>query len=82
MKESGEMSATILRLVPGEGVATARVSRRSRFGLHSVAVLVAEFRRRLRSRARLARLDDYMLRDIGITRAEAGREANKPFWRA
>ena len=29
----------------------------------------------------LARLDDDALRDIGISRSDAAREAAKPFWR-
>ena len=29
----------------------------------------------------LARLDDHLLRDIGVTPGEAAREAAKPFWR-
>ena len=33
------------------------------------------------SRNLLSQLDDYMLKDIGVTRAEAQLEANKPFWR-
>lgn len=33
-----------------------------------------------RQRARLAYLDDRMLRDIGITRAEAKAEATRPAW--
>jgi len=37
--------------------------------------------RRRRSRNLLSQLDDYMLKDIGVTRAEARLEANKPFWR-
>jgi uncharacterized protein YjiS (DUF1127 family) len=36
---------------------------------------------RSRQRRQLAELGDYMLRDIGITRAEAWFEADKPFWR-
>lgn len=35
---------------------------------------------RYRSRTLLAQLDDYMLKDIGVTRAEAQLEAGKPFW--
>ncbi len=35
---------------------------------------------RWRSRRALERLDDHGLRDIGITRAQARREAARPFW--
>ncbi|MBV8492392.1 MAG: DUF1127 domain-containing protein [Alphaproteobacteria bacterium] len=45
------------------------------------AALLREWRRRARSRAELARLDDRMLRDIGVTPGEAWQEINKPFWR-
>lgn len=37
--------------------------------------------RRYRSRARIATLDAHLLKDIGVTFAEAEHEANKPFWR-
>ena len=37
--------------------------------------------RRHRSRQRISELDRHMLKDIGITFAEAEAEANKPFWR-
>ena len=40
-----------------------------------------EWRRRARDRAQLAALDDRMLADIGISRAEAEFLSNKPFWR-
>jgi uncharacterized protein YjiS (DUF1127 family) len=40
-----------------------------------------EWRRRARDRAELAALDDRMLADIGISRADAEFLANKPFWR-
>jgi uncharacterized protein YjiS (DUF1127 family) len=35
---------------------------------------------RARQRALLEEMDDYQLRDIGITRAEALGEASRPFW--
>lgn len=36
---------------------------------------------RIRDRRRLLELSDHMLKDIGITRIDALREAGKPFWR-
>lgn len=36
---------------------------------------------RYRERCALSRLDDYLLKDIGLTRTEARREMDKPFWR-
>lgn len=36
---------------------------------------------RARERRSLVSLDDRMLKDIGIGRAEAWAEADKPFWR-
>jgi uncharacterized protein YjiS (DUF1127 family) len=37
--------------------------------------------RRYRSRQNIAQLDSHMLKDIGVSFAEAEAEANKPFWR-
>ena len=37
--------------------------------------------RRYRSRQRIAHLDGHLLKDIGVSFAEAEAEANKPFWR-
>jgi uncharacterized protein YjiS (DUF1127 family) len=37
--------------------------------------------RRRRQLGELAELDDYLLKDIGVSREEALREAAKPFWR-
>ena len=34
------------------------------------------------SRQRLARLDDHLLRDVGITQAEARHEAERTCWNA
>jgi len=41
-----------------------------------------EWRRRHRSRARLQAMSDHMCKDIGISSADAWREARKPFWKA
>jgi uncharacterized protein YjiS (DUF1127 family) len=43
--------------------------------------LVGEWFRRMESRRELAALNDRALRDIGLTRVDALREADKPFWR-
>ncbi len=40
------------------------------------------WRRRFHDRRALATLCDRSLRDIGLTRHDADREARKPFWRA
>jgi uncharacterized protein YjiS (DUF1127 family) len=37
---------------------------------------------RRRQRHALLELSDHMLKDIGLSRSEAGREGRKPFWRA
>ena len=52
-----------------------------RQALTSITAMPREWRRRARSRAELAMLDERMLRDIGVTRADIWREVNKPFWR-
>lgn len=43
--------------------------------------LIAQWIDRSRQRHVLAGLEDRMLRDIGITRVDAARECEKPFWR-
>ncbi len=47
---------------------------------HAVGRL-REWGRRSRDRAELGALDDRMLKDIGLTRADAEFLSNKPFWR-
>lgn len=44
------------------------------------AALVENWLSISRQRRALARLDDRMLRDIGVSRASANRESNRPFW--
>jgi len=55
-------------------------ARLSRWLSASVAQ-VMEWRRRAHSREALLDLDDRSLRDIGLDRASAYREASLPFWR-
>lgn len=49
--------------------------------LRRVIDRLLEWNERARQRRQLARLDDYLLRDIGLSRVDAEQEARKPFWR-
>ena len=41
---------------------------------------LARWRRIRRERQQLLDLDEHMLRDVGLTRAQARQEASRPFW--
>jgi uncharacterized protein YjiS (DUF1127 family) len=56
-----------------------RSSSRGSTLLRIVAVIEMAVERR-RSRVALMELSDAQLKDIGISRSEAFREANRPFW--
>ncbi len=43
--------------------------------------LLLAWQERADERLRLREMDDHMLKDIGVSRAEALRESAKPFWR-
>lgn len=43
---------------------------------------LVEWRARARERRQLSTLSDAMLKDIGISRADASTEFEKPFWRS
>ena len=42
--------------------------------------VLATWGERLKQRAALAEMDERMLKDIGLSRADALAEADKPFW--
>lgn len=68
----------------GKAAAAVRRRPRRRATKGMVARMLAwlrAWRRRAKDRSALAALDDRMLADIGISRAEAEFLANKPFWR-
>ena len=68
-----------VRRVNGAAIgAIARAGGRALAWLYSC---LAEWYRRSRSRAELARFSPRMLRDIGITPGDLERECDKPFWR-
>ena len=62
------------------------ISRQTNLGLSAVAGALAqsfqEWRERVRQRHALARLDDRLLRDMGLSRADVEQEVGKPFWQA
>ena len=60
-------------LLPRRGAA-----RRSLFVL--AWEIVCLWQRRSEERYRLHELDERMLKDIGVSRADVSREARKPFW--
>lgn len=80
MKEP-DCSHTILRratpLVLGSALA-----RRCGRACEGIAEIGLQWIDRGRQRRQLAELSDHMLRDIGLTRADAWAEADKPFWRS
>ena len=53
-----------------------------RGGVIRIAEAFLTWHDRARERRALMELSEPMMRDIGISRAEAHREAAKPFWRA
>jgi uncharacterized protein YjiS (DUF1127 family) len=70
-------------LFPPQADAIWRPARRRFNGRFAAACsLLAAWIERTRQRSALTSLEDHMLRDIGITRADAARESRKPFWNA
>lgn len=43
--------------------------------------ILLEWQRRARTRHELALLSDFDLKDVGLSRADIVKEADKPFWR-
>ncbi|MGH7044143.1 MAG: DUF1127 domain-containing protein [Acetobacteraceae bacterium] len=72
-----------LSATSGGGAWTAPRRRQPRilWRLAYVATTLRAAWRRQRSRARIVHLNAHLLRDIGVSFAEAEHEANKSFWR-
>jgi len=75
------MSAIRFEDVGGRIVRTRRSARSAGNAVRRLLGALREWRQRSKSRAQLATLDDRMLADIGISRADAEFLANRPFWR-
>ena len=78
---SGLRTAT--RPTPGLDISLKGISFK---GLSTLIVKVTDtvldWQDRARQRHRLGEMDDRLLRDIGVSRADLENEAAKPFWRA
>lgn len=66
----------------GRPFRTRSMKRFLRRGASSVRDLLRTWQVRAADRTALARLDEQMLRDIGLSPGDARREYSKPFWRA
>jgi uncharacterized protein YjiS (DUF1127 family) len=64
------------------GVPRLTVRPRGRRLIRRAVDVVLVWHQRARQRRQLLEVSDHMLRDIGISRADAIGEAEKPFWRA
>jgi len=62
-------------------ISLAAVRPRRPAGLQRLLVWLRDAMDRARQRRRLAELDDRLLRDIGLTRADVREETRKPSWR-
>lgn len=76
LEESGEHRGSTWRNWLGAGFRLLVRDTRALFDLFTTWQERAAMRHRLRT------LDDHMLKDIGISRADAEREGGKSFWRS
>jgi uncharacterized protein YjiS (DUF1127 family) len=63
------------------GIGRRSLGQRARDSVSAALAVLPAWHRRARDRAQLLALDERMLADIGITRAEAEYLGNRPFWR-
>lgn len=69
-------------LIPATGSVRGSASRARPARLpYLLAEVLVGWIERARQRRALLRLDERMLKDIGVSRADAAHETEKPFWR-
>lgn len=59
---------------------TMTMPRRRAAARPGILMMLDTWYSRIRQRRALAELDDYLLRDCGLTREQVAREIDKPFW--
>ena len=72
------MSTTLLHRIAAPALPYSRLLWR---GLVNAVEYLMRCHERSRQRRALETLDDGMLRDLGLSRSDVMREADKPFWR-
>ena len=72
------MSTTLLHRITAPALPYSRLLWR---GLVNAVEVLMRCHERSRQRRALETLDDGMLRDLGLSRSDIMREADKPFWR-
>lgn len=73
-RRTGSSSSTFLSAVRAAAATVVA-------NIWSVAEATMPWYERWRQRQALMRLDDHLLKDIGLSRADAEQEATKPFWK-
>jgi uncharacterized protein YjiS (DUF1127 family) len=66
--------------IASAGPAARRASAGMLLRLSRVLDTLAEWQERSRQRRHLMALNDHLLKDIGLSRADVVRESRKPFW--
>jgi uncharacterized protein YjiS (DUF1127 family) len=67
---------------PYSVTARAAIGVRARAAFNAVADAFSAWQERVSQRRTLARLDDRLLRDMGLSRSDVEQEVSKPFWQA
>lgn len=82
--EDGRLICETVRFGAGEALAVERPRARPHGPIRwavALSDILLTWIDRARSRQALGGLPDRVLKDIGVSRAEAAREADKPFWK-
>jgi uncharacterized protein YjiS (DUF1127 family) len=77
------MASEYIKLgVPSWSEIVSMAGRRVSSDMVTIVVVIGNWTERARQRRCLAALDERMLKDCGLSRADARQEASRPFWQA